>query len=159
MGYMLEFYSVSWAKLEADVEKHLALKPASTMMEKDSSDDQIEAFIELVKQEGTFLGSLDHASASAEEFLEGFMIKVLRKCFPKAKLEKQLLERPLFGLKPPTLPAWGGLKKEELAKLLAIYKEPNEEDLDDDCASWLADLVEFFQWAVEMENDLITLYC
>jgi len=156
MGYMLEFYSVSWAKLEKDVKKHPILKIASAS-KKPPADDQSEAFVELVKQKGTFLGSLDHASASAKEFLEGFMTKVLTKCFPKAKLEKQLLERQLFGLKPPTLPAWGGLTKEELSQVLAIYKAPKE-DLDDDYASWLADLIEFMQWTDEMKNDLITVY-
>jgi len=86
------------------------------------------------------------------------MGKVLKKCFPKAKLATLLMDRPMFGLKPNILPSWGGLAIAEIDRALKQYVEPKEEDVEGDYAGWLADLVDFLEWAKERQNDLVSLY-
>jgi len=153
MGYQLDFYSLPWAILE---EKCLRTHRRVSMGRTVLGSKEAEEFIASIRESGVLLSSLDHTSSDAAGVLEHFLGEIVFLAFSATGVREQLVDRELFGIAGDILPAWGGLKLEEVGRLLTKYRMPVE--LTDDQESWLEDMHGALEEAMERETDIITIY-
>ncbi|MBK8253075.1 MAG: hypothetical protein IPK82_10440 [Polyangiaceae bacterium] len=112
--------------------------------------------IALIQAHGTTIGSLDHASASAQAFHRSFLgRKMTREQFGDEDLGAKLIGRPLCNLACDDIPAWGWLSHEELRRLRL---NPPEETREDAIGEWLEDLRDLLTDARVAGQDLVTVY-
>ena len=143
MGYSLEAYSLNLTEIE------------EILREGGISDE--DELVSIVREHGIFLGTVTHASASAEDFNDLFLIRYLNKHI-EADIGEKLVNRPIFGLEPDILPTWGYLNLTELNIIQNTLKTYEPEDEGGDLDVWFLQLKALLIEACEEERDLITLY-
>jgi hypothetical protein len=146
-----------WARALDEISTALAIERSGSTESLELSDDAALAFVAIVRRLGSYLGSLEHASASGEYFREEFLSRIAAGFFQEPLLGEYLTERPFHGLTSDVYPSWGGLRQAEVSQLMNKYRPPGQE-LEEDFSIWLDELVTLLEDATDAKNDLVTLY-
>lgn len=117
-------------------------------------------FVAQVQHLGHNLGELDHASASGEAFLRGFLDGVAATFFRAPQLMEWLTDRPICELRSEMLPSWGGLHQSELIQMRPGYNRESQQlpEVSEDDSIWLEEMVLILQDAASLHRDVVTLY-
>lgn len=155
-----EEVEAAWVRARKELSRSLTsglLRPPSPVT---LDGDAALLFVAQVQHLGLNLGELDHASASGQEFLGGFLGNVAATCFEVPKLMEWLTDRPICELRSELLPSWGGIRQVELLQMTRAYQRKQQDlpETSEDCDIWLEELALLLQDAESNHQDVVTLY-
>ncbi|HMF58085.1 MAG TPA: hypothetical protein VK619_17205 [Pyrinomonadaceae bacterium] len=141
--------------------KQLAARGAEPLglMPEEPSPAEALAIVAILRAHFNQTGEIIHTTRGGPKFRHMFNASFKPAIFNSMNLLELLLERPLFGLLSHGYPSWGGLKREEIAKLLGLRTLDNLPPIrDTDYEVWLYELCQVLLDVQSYQTDLITLY-